>query len=121
MLRSMHTMDVPFVFYNHAIAESEIGPAAGTAALAEKMSATFVQFAKTGNPDNKTIPHWPAYDPSIRQTMVWNTEPKVVNDPFGAEKAAIAATPREESAGRDVAAAARREISPAAARCRARG
>jgi para-nitrobenzyl esterase len=98
MLRSMHTMDVPFVFYNHTIAESEIGPSAGTAALAEKMSATFVKFAKTGNPDNRTIPHWPAYDPSVRQTLVWNNDVKVVNDPYRAEKEAVASVPRGAAA-----------------------
>ncbi len=98
MLRSMHTMDVPFVFFNHTIAESELGPSAATAALAEKMSSTLVQFAKTGNPNNRTIPNWPAYDPSVRQTMVWNTEPKVVNAPYGAEKAAVAAVPRDPDA-----------------------
>jgi len=100
MLRSMHTMDVPFVFYNHEIARSEIGAGPETAALAEKMSTTLVQFAKTGNPSNKTIPSWPAYDPAVRQTLVWNTEPKVVNDPYGAEKAAIAAVPRDAAPGR---------------------
>jgi para-nitrobenzyl esterase len=89
VLRSMHTMDVPFVFYNHTIAESELGPAAATAALAEKMSSTFVQFAKSGNPNNRTIPNWPAFDPVVRQTLVWNNDVKVVNDPFGAEKAAV--------------------------------
>ena len=99
MLRSMHTMDVPFVFYNHTIAESELGPSARTAALADRMSSTFVQFAKTGNPNNRTIPNWPAYDPSIRQTLVWNDEVKVVNDPYGAEKAAVAAVPRDPEAG----------------------
>lgn len=95
MLRSMHTMDVPFVFYNHEIARSEVGAGPEAAALAEKMSATLVQFAKTGNPSNKTIGNWPAYDPAVKQTMVWNNEPKIVNDPYGAEKAAIAAVPRE--------------------------
>jgi len=99
MLRSMHTMDVPFVFYNHTLAESELGPSARTAALADRMSSTFVQFAKTGNPNNRTIPNWPAYDPSIRQTLVWNDEVKVVNDPYGAEKAAVAAVPRDPEAG----------------------
>ncbi len=99
MLRSMHTMDVPFVFYNHVIAASEIGTGPETAALAEKMSATLVQFAKTGNPNNRTIPNWPAYDSVVRQTMVWNNEPKIVNDPYGAEKAAIAAVPREPGSG----------------------
>jgi para-nitrobenzyl esterase len=99
MLRSMHTMDVPFVFYNHVIAASEVGTGADAAALAEKMSTTFVQFAKTGNPSNKTIGAWPAYDPAVRQTMVWNNEPKIVNDPFGAEKAALAAVPRDAESG----------------------
>jgi len=99
MLRSMHTMDVPFVFYNHTIAESEIGPASGTAALAEKMSSTFVQFAKTGNPNNRTIPNWSAFDPTVKQTLVWNNDVKVVNDPFGAEKAAVLAVPRDPAAG----------------------
>jgi len=96
MLRAMHTMDVPFVFYNHAIARSEVGSGANAAALAEKMSATFVQFAKTGNPNHKLIPNWPPYDPSVKQTLVWNDEPKVVNDPYGAEKAALGAVPRGE-------------------------
>lgn len=91
MLRSMHTMDVPFVFYNHDVAYTEVGRGPDVAPLAEKMSATFIQFARTGDPNNTLIPNWPGYDPARKQTLVWNADVQVVNDPYGEEKAAIAA------------------------------
>jgi para-nitrobenzyl esterase len=97
VLRSMHTMDVPFVFYNHEVAQSELGSGPDVLPLAEKMSTTMVAFAKTGNPDNAMIPHWPAYNAAQKSTLVWNNDVKVVNNPYGEEKAAVAAA---RSAGR---------------------
>jgi para-nitrobenzyl esterase len=91
MLRSMHTMDVPFIFYNHEIAQSELGSGPDVVALAEKMSTTMVTFARTGNPNNSTIPHWAPYNLTQRPTLVWNNEVKVVDNPHGEEKAAVAA------------------------------
>ena len=99
MLRSMHTMDVPFVFYNHEIAVSELGRGADVAPLAEKMSEAFIQFAKTGNPSSRLIPTWPAHDPALKQTLVWNKDVSVVNDPYGKEKAALAAGRGQAPAG----------------------
>jgi len=60
-------------------------------ALADTMSASWVQFAKTGNPNNPKIPNWPAFDGRRKATMIWNDEVKVVDDPYGEEKAVIAA------------------------------
>jgi para-nitrobenzyl esterase len=91
MLRSMHTMDVPFVFYNHEAAHTEVGSGPDVVPLADKMSTTMVAFARTGNPDNPMIPHWPAYNVAQKPTLVWNTDVKVVNNPYGEEKAAVAA------------------------------
>jgi len=91
MLRAMHTMDVPFVFYNHETAQSEVGSGPDVVSLADKMSTTMVAFAKTGTPDNPMIPHWPAYNGAQKSTLVWNTDVKVVNNPYGEEKAAVAA------------------------------
>jgi len=99
MLRSMHTMDVPFVFYNHEIAATELGTGPDVAPLSEQMSATFIQFARTGNPNNGSIPNWPAHDSSLKQTLVWNKQVAVVNDPYGREKAALAAGRGQPSAG----------------------
>jgi para-nitrobenzyl esterase len=91
MLRAMHTMDVAFAFYNQDVAVSEVGMGQHQLEMAERHSAMLVSFARTGNPDNKLIPAWPAYDPSRRATMVMNNEWRVVNDPYAEEKAAIEA------------------------------
>jgi para-nitrobenzyl esterase len=91
MLRSMHTMDIPFAFDNVAVAKTEIGSGADLQPLADKMSTAWVAFARTGNPNHKGIPNWPVYTPSQRATMILNVECKVVNDPFREEKDSIAA------------------------------
>jgi para-nitrobenzyl esterase len=51
--------------------------------MARQIAGAWVAFARTGNPDCKEIPHWPAYDASTRATMVFDTRSKVVNDPNG--------------------------------------
>ena len=88
-LRAMHTMDIPFAFDNVDIASSEIGTGPERQPLADKMSRAYVAFARTGNPNHPGIPNWLAFNTKDRPTMVWNNDCKVVNDPYGAEKAAI--------------------------------
>jgi para-nitrobenzyl esterase len=90
MLRCMHTMDIPYAWDNVDVAKTEIGAGPERQPLADKMSSAWVAFARTGNPNHKGIPNWPAYTPSQRATMVWNNECKVVDDPFREEKDAIA-------------------------------
>jgi para-nitrobenzyl esterase len=90
-LRSMHTMDIPFVFENVLIAKTEIGEGRELYPLAEKMSGAWVAFARTGNPNHKGLANWPAFAPDRRATMIFNNECKVVNDPYHGEKAAIRA------------------------------
>ena len=55
-------------------------------ALAEKFSGAWVAFARTGNPNHKTLPNWPAFDNTKRAVMVFNDECKVVDDPHGEEQ-----------------------------------
>jgi len=90
-LRSMHTMDIPFVFENVEIAKTEIGEGPDLHPLAEKMSGAWVAFARTGSPNHKGLPNWAAFTPNQRATMIFNKECRVVNDPYGEEKAAIRA------------------------------
>jgi len=104
MLRAMHTMDVPFVFYNYEPAHTEVGSGPDVVPLADKMSTTMVAFAKTGNPDNPMIPHWPVYNVAQKPTLVWNTDVKVVNNPYGEEKAAVAAARGGPGRGRPTTA-----------------
>ena len=90
-LRSMHTMDVPFAFQNHKIAHTELGTGPELQPFADRMSGAWAAFAATGSPNHRGIPNWPVYETTTRATMVMNNEWKVVNNPYGEEKAAIAA------------------------------
>jgi para-nitrobenzyl esterase len=79
-LMSQHALDVPFVFDTlTATGITGHSPAAPPIAAAE--SATWAAFARSGTPDNKVIPHWPAYTAADRATMMIDTEWRVQNDP----------------------------------------
>jgi para-nitrobenzyl esterase len=79
-LMAPHALDVPFVFDTlDAVGTTGHSPAAPAIAAAE--SATWAGFARTGMPDNKAIPHWPAYTAADRATMMIDTEWRVQNDP----------------------------------------
>ena len=91
-LRSMHTMDVPFVYDNVDVAKVELGSGADRYSLADKMSNAWVAFARSGNPNHKGLPNWAPFNAEQRATMIFNTpETKVVNDPNGEERRALAA------------------------------
>jgi para-nitrobenzyl esterase len=92
-LRSPHAIELGFVFDNTERTASYNGTGADTAALAAKMSAAWAAFARTGNPNVPGLPHWPAYDASMRATMIFDDECKVVNDPGKEERLAISAVP----------------------------
>ncbi|HXX19450.1 MAG TPA: carboxylesterase/lipase family protein [Candidatus Acidoferrum sp.] len=85
-LRSFHTLEIPFVFDNVDAAKSMTGSGEDRYALAAKMSSAWVAFARTGNPNTKELPNWPAFDNTKRATMIFNDECKVVNDPHGDEQ-----------------------------------
>jgi para-nitrobenzyl esterase len=89
--RAMHTIDIPFMFDNIAYASGQIGTdpqhVADANALAAIMSGMLIQYGKTGNPNGApNLPEWPAYDLTKRSTMMWETKPRVENDPRGAER-----------------------------------
>ena len=57
------------------------GNTPGGIAVARQIGSAFASFAKTGNPDNPTMPAWDAYDPSQRAVMVFDRNTRQVNDP----------------------------------------
>ncbi len=86
-LRSAHALEIPFVFETlHAAPFT--GDSPERLALAEKMSRTWIAFAKTGNPNNDAIPSWPAYETVARPTMIFDVKCRIENDPQGAERRA---------------------------------
>jgi para-nitrobenzyl esterase len=76
-----HDVDASFNLYRNGICGA--GQKAGRQ-MCTRLASAWVAFAKTGNPDNEHVPHWPKYDAATRATMVFDTDTRVVNDPRAA-------------------------------------
>jgi para-nitrobenzyl esterase len=80
-MRSPHTIEIPFVFNNIKIAGPLISKMPEAYALADKTSSAWAAFARTGDPGTPKLPKWPAYSAASRDTMLFNTECRVIADP----------------------------------------
>jgi para-nitrobenzyl esterase len=80
-MRSPHTIEIQFVFNNIKIAGPLISKMPEAYALAEKTSAAWAAFARTGDPNTPKLPRWPAYSAASRDTMLFNNECRGVADP----------------------------------------
>jgi para-nitrobenzyl esterase len=90
-LRAMHGMELPFVFGHPDLVQFMTGMGEERYDLARKMSAAWVAFARTGNPSHAGIPRWEPWNPTRWPTMVFGREVRAVDDPWGAERRAVAA------------------------------
>jgi para-nitrobenzyl esterase len=80
-----HASDIQLVFDNiDKPGATAIGPEAQT--MADMMSETFIAFAHAGNPNNKLLPNWKKYSLEKRETMVFDIQPHLENDPREAER-----------------------------------
>jgi para-nitrobenzyl esterase len=85
-----HSLDLPFVFDNVAKAAEMVGAhTAETAVMADMMSETWLAFARTGDPNNTTIPLWRPYDLETRTVMLFNAQPSAQSDPYREERLAM--------------------------------
>ena len=81
-----HTVEIPFVFDNTDIPKVMTSGGPEVKALAAKTSEAWIQFARSGNPNHKGLPNWPAYTTAERATMVFDNACKIVNDPGSEER-----------------------------------
>lgn len=81
-LGAVHHMDVP-ASWNNWRAALYGGDGSAARMLCLQLSSSFIQFAKTANPDSEYIPHWTPFDASRRATMIFDTTVRVENDPRG--------------------------------------
>lgn len=89
-----HGLDVPFVFDNVTLVPDKVGPPTPQVVdLARRMSASWLAFARTGNPNANGLPSWPVYDLTRRSTMVFDTPTRLVDDPRGDERRLFAQVP----------------------------
>ncbi|NMC83175.1 MAG: carboxylesterase family protein [Armatimonadetes bacterium] len=89
LLRSPHNMEIPFAFDNVEFSANLTGGGPEARDLADRISDTWLAFARTGNPNNPKIPHWPAFNAENRPTMVINDVCEVVNDPLREQRRAM--------------------------------
>jgi para-nitrobenzyl esterase len=81
-LKASHSVEVPFVFDTlGVIGEAHHKPRAQV--LADRVSATWATFARSGDPANEAIPAWPAHTAQRRATMLFDDVCRVVDDPDG--------------------------------------
>src|SRR5262245_1364603 len=81
-LKSPHTIEIPFAFDNIKAATRLTGGGPEAMALADKVSDTWIAFARSGVPNTPKLPRWTPYNATDRATMVFNNESRVENDPI---------------------------------------
>jgi para-nitrobenzyl esterase len=79
--KAFHCMDLPFVFDNISRCEEMTGGGEAAHLLADKMSAAWIQFARSGNPNHKGLPIWPAYTAKNGATMLFDNKCEVRDHP----------------------------------------
>lgn len=86
-LRAPHTIDIPFVFDNTEV-PLVMTRSPQAKSLAAKMSAAWIAFARSGNPNHSGLPERPAYDIQRRATLVFDDQCALASDPAGAQRKA---------------------------------
>lgn len=76
--KAMHCMELPFVFNNIARCEEMTGGGKDAYALADKVSGAWINFARTGNPNYKGLPNWPAFNATNTATMHFDNKCEVM-------------------------------------------
>jgi para-nitrobenzyl esterase len=66
--KAFHTGEVPYAFNNLRFVNRPWEKADHQ--LAETMSGYWVNFVKTGNPNGKELPPWPAYQSNEKQIII---------------------------------------------------
>lgn len=77
---SFHGLDIPLAFKNIELGKHWTGTSDDAKKLAEKMSSAWINFAKAGNPNDKSLPTWKPYSRENGETMIFDKEPKILNN-----------------------------------------
>jgi len=81
-----HASEIGMVFDNVAKSESMSGTGKEPQRIADLMSEAWIAFARVGNPNHDGLPDWPAFNSGTRATMIFDLEPKVIDDPHGIQR-----------------------------------
>jgi para-nitrobenzyl esterase len=83
ILKSPHTLEIPFVFDNVDKAPILLGTERSTRRLGDQMSKVWTNFARTGDPNTRGLPKWAPYNTDERTTMVFDTRSRAIDNYMG--------------------------------------
>jgi para-nitrobenzyl esterase len=98
LLRTPHTLEVPFVFGSTQAAEASVGHGPEVPKLTQTLQSIWTGFARNGSPRTTAGTEWPTYQDQTRPAMMINIECTVEQDPGGLARRAIAKLPAYEYA-----------------------
>jgi para-nitrobenzyl esterase len=86
-LGSFHALDIPFVFGStqNPLARPLTGITGAAQRLSRTMQATWLAFARNGDPGHARLPDWPRHEPGQRATMILGREVELENGPLADE------------------------------------
>jgi para-nitrobenzyl esterase len=97
---SQHSLDLPFMFDNVAAAPNMTGPdTEQTRAMVDSMANSWIAFARTGDPNNASVPQWAPYDLQRRNTMLFDVPSQAVDDPHHDERLFMSRYPSQQDGG----------------------
>ena len=87
-LGAPHAVDLPFIFGNleQRGVQRYIGSGSERLDLSRRIQDAWIAFARGGDPNHAGLPHWPAYHPNTRATMVFDNTTRLENDPRSDER-----------------------------------
>ncbi|MGX9718484.1 carboxylesterase/lipase family protein [Stenotrophomonas acidaminiphila] len=92
-LRAFHTLDIPLVFDNPRQPGSRTGATASATRMAGAMSDALLAFARHGDPNHRGLARWERYSLQRRQTLVFDDDSHLQDDPRGGERRLYAQVP----------------------------
>ena len=90
-----HGAEIAFTFDNAALCDHYSGGTAEAIVLSKQVSAAWLSFARTGNPNHADLPHWPKYSSERRATMQFDRSCEVRNGPEDQGLRLIAESPQQ--------------------------
>jgi para-nitrobenzyl esterase len=83
---AFHTLDIPLMFGTLTAPGSLTGDGEPARRVSATMQLALLSFARTGDPNYTGLARWEPYTLPRRQTMVFDVESRLADDPRGAER-----------------------------------